>query len=165
MRRITHLLFGLAILSALCPCAALAQTQTGTVEGKVTDPQSAVLPGVTLTLTGPRGAQTTVTDETGNFRFVGLQPDTYQLKAELTGFLSQQVDAVLVGLAKTVTLELSLKLGGLTETVDVRGAASTVDVKSAATDTNISNDLLTLLPLYSSTSATLMNAAPAINDR
>ena len=70
-----------------------------------------------------------------------------------------------MGLAKTVTVDLSLKLGGVTETVDVRAEASTVDVKSAATDTNLSNDLLTLMPIYSSTSATLMNYAPGINDR
>ncbi len=92
-------------------------------------------------------------------------PDSYRLKAELTGFLPQQVDAVVVGLAKTVTVDLSLKVGGVTETVDVRAEASTVDVKSAATDTNLSNDLLTLIPIYSSTSATLMNYAPGINDQ
>ena len=114
-----------------------------------------------MTLTGARGSQTTVTEGSGDFRFVGLQPDSYRLKAELTGFLPQQVDAVVVGLAKTVTVDLSLKLGGVTETVDVRAEASTVDVKSAATDTNLSNDLLTLIPIYSSTSATLMNYAPA----
>ena len=164
LRRVTDLL-ALVLFIALASTVARAQTQTGTVEGKVTDPQGGVLPGVTMTLTGARGSQTTVTEGSGDFRFVGLQPDSYRLKAELTGFLPQQVDAVVVGLAKTVTVDLSLKLGGVTETVDVRAEASTVDVKSAATDTNLSNDLLTLIPIYSSTSATLMNYAPGINDR
>jgi hypothetical protein len=164
MRRITDLFLAFVLVTALVPSAALAQTQTGTVEGKVTDQQGAVLPGVTVTLTGARGAQTTVSDESGAFRFVGLQPDTYVLKGELTGFLSQQVDAVLVGLAKTATVDLLLKIGGLTENVDVRAAASTVDVRGASTDTNLSNDLLTLMPIYSATSTGLLNYAPGINN-
>ena len=87
-----------------------------------------------------------------------------RLKAELAGFLTQQVDAVVVGLAKTVTVDLSLKLGGVTENVDVRAAASTVDVRGASTDTNLSNDLLTLMPIYSATSTGLLNYAPGINN-
>jgi hypothetical protein len=165
VRRITPLFLAFVLVTALVPAVARAQTQTGTVEGKISDPQGAVLPGVTVTLTGARGVQTTVSDENGDFRFVGLQPDTYRLKAELTGFLSQQVDAVVVGLAKTVTVDLSLKLGGVTENVDVRAAASTVDVKGASTDTNLSNDLLTLMPIYSPTSIDLLNYAPGINNR
>ena len=72
-----------------CDGSASAQTQTGTVEGKVTDQQGAVLPGVNVTLTGPRGSQTAVTDANGMFRFVGVAPATYTLKAELTGFASR----------------------------------------------------------------------------
>ncbi len=80
-----------AIAICLFACAlfvpqAGAQTQTGTVEGKVVDQQGAVLPGVNVTLTGPRGSQTAVTDAQGMFRFVGVAPATYSLKAELTGF-------------------------------------------------------------------------------
>src|SRR5690349_3599504 len=98
------ILFCLVVCAASVPMA-VAQTQTGTVEGKVTDQQGAVLPGVTVTLTGPRGAQTTVTDADGAFRFVGVVPDTYTLKAELTGFLSESQPDVIVGIGKTVTAE------------------------------------------------------------
>ena len=88
MRRITAVFDASCYPIALCRLAvARAQTQTGTVEGKVLDQQGAVLPGVTMTLTGPRGAQTTVTDAAGEFRFVGVTPGTYSLKVELTGFL------------------------------------------------------------------------------
>ena len=45
----------LVLFIALASTVARAQTQTGTVEGKVTDPQGGVLPGVTMTLTGARG--------------------------------------------------------------------------------------------------------------
>ncbi len=55
-----------------------------------------------------------------------------------------------------------MKVSGVSESVEVT-AASTVDVKSSSTDTNISSDLLTLMPIYSSTSTGLLNTAPGIN--
>jgi hypothetical protein len=156
-------IFFCLIACVACVPLAAAQTQTGTVEGKVLDQQGAVLPGVNVTLTGPRGTQTTVTDAQGMFRFVGLEPATYALKAELTGFLSESQPDIVVGLGKTVSAEFSLKVGGVTESVEVT-AASTVDVKSSATHTNISNEMLQLTPIYSSTSTGLLNYAPGINN-
>ena len=156
MQRMARTILLCLIACVACVPLAAAQTQTGTVEGKVADQQGAVLPGVNITLTGPRGSQTTVTDADGMFRFVGVAPATYTLKAELAGFLSESQPEVIVGLGKTVTAEFSLKVGGVSETVEVT-AASTVDVKSSATHTNISNDMLTLTPIYSSTSTGLLN--------
>src|SRR5262245_53490114 len=92
MRRLIQVLSTVALVLTLCIPAA-AQTQTGTVEGKIVDPQNAVLPGVTVTLTGPRGTQTTVTDQEGVFRFVGVLPATYTIKTELSGFAAQEVQA------------------------------------------------------------------------
>jgi len=163
MRRMSRTILFCLIVCAVDVPPAAAQTQTGTVEGKVVDQQGAVLPGVNVTLTGPRGSQTTVTDAGGMFRFVGVAPGTYTLKAELTGFLSESQPDVIVGLGRTVTAEFALKVGGVTETVEVT-AASTVDVKSAATHTNISSDMLQLTPIYSSTSTGLLNYAPGINN-
>ncbi len=143
--------------------AAYAQSLYGTVEGKITDEQGAVLPGVTATLTGPQGAQTAVSDEQGIFRFVGISPGLYHLKVELQGFLAENRDDVNVGIGKTVTADFTLKVAGVTETVQVTGATSGVDVKSASTDTTVSNSMLQLTPLYDPTSTDLMNAAPGIN--
>ena len=51
----------------------------------------------------------------------------------------------------------------MTETVEVSGSASAIDVRSSATDTSVSNNMLQMTPLYSSTSTGLLNAAPGIN--
>ncbi len=142
--------------------AARAQTLISTVQGTVTDQSGAVLPGVTATLTGPRGSQTTVTDDKGMFRFVGVQPDTYTLKIDLQGFAPQQKEVV-VGINKTVAADFAMAVGGQSETIEVRGAAAVVDVKSSATDTTVSNNMLQMTPLYSSTSTGLLNAAPGID--
>ena len=63
MRRLTVFV---ALLLLVGGAAANAQTLTGTIGGKVADEQGGVLPGVTVTLTGRTGAQTTVTDEKGD---------------------------------------------------------------------------------------------------
>ena len=76
----------LAIVLLACAAAtgqAYAQAQTGTVEGKVVDQQGGVLPGVTVTLTGPRGAQTAVTDSEGIYRFVGVNPATFPVSCNV----------------------------------------------------------------------------------
>src|SRR5690242_8759252 len=117
MNRMMRLVPLLLLLSAVFPATGRAQTQTGTVEGKVVDEQGAVLPGATLTLTGVTGAQTAVTDAEGTYRFVGVAPGTYALKTELTGFLPQEVRAVVVGLGKTAGVDFTLKIGGLAEQV------------------------------------------------
>jgi len=84
--RLSALLVALILVAGV----AHAQTSVGTIEGTVSDEQGAILPGVTATLTGPRGAQTVVTDEKGQYRFISVQPGTYTLKVELgTSFAPQ----------------------------------------------------------------------------
>src|SRR5687767_15818814 len=67
---------------ALAGGSAYAQgggaSSTGTIQGRVTDPQGAVLAGVTVTATSPSamGAQTTLTTGTGTYRFPALPPGT-----------------------------------------------------------------------------------------
>src|SRR5262245_64089823 len=82
-----------ALLAALAIAApAFAQgggaSSTGTIQGRVVDAQGAVLPGVTVTATSPAllGAQTTVTSETGNYRFPAVPPGTFAISYELAGF-------------------------------------------------------------------------------
>src|SRR6266700_2676130 len=65
----------------------------GQIQGTVTDAQGAVLPGVALTLrnTETGTVRTTVSEGDGQYRFAGLQPGTYALKAELQGFATVDV--------------------------------------------------------------------------
>jgi len=163
MRRIAYVLS--VFLLAYGPLASIgqAQTQTGTVQGKVLDQQGGVLPGVTVTLTGPRGSLSTVTDGQGDFLFVGVQPSTYVIKVELSGFIQQERTDVLVGMGRTVSTDFTLRVGGVSESIEVLGTTTTVDVKSSSTETSLSADLLSAMPIYSSTSTGLLNAAPGIN--
>lgn len=70
--------------------ALTAQTSTTSITGSVIDETGAGRPGVTITITSPAmiGERTTVTDETGAFRFTNLPPGRYQLRADLPAFAS-----------------------------------------------------------------------------
>ena len=60
---------------------AAAQETTGTLIGRLTDPQGLALPGVTVTITGPQGARSVVTETDGTYRVPFLTPGTYDVRA------------------------------------------------------------------------------------
>ena len=132
-RAILRVLAALAIVSALGLAPAAAQTgQTfGELVGKVTDAQGGVLPGVTVTLTGPAvmGSPTAVTGATGQYRFPAVNSGTYTLKFELAGFSPMLREGIVVPVRQTITVDAALKLASLQETVTVSGSSPTVDVE------------------------------------
>src|SRR3970040_910931 len=69
---------------------ALAQRTTGAISGTVKDASGAVLPGVTVSGSGPNivGTQTATTNEHGFYRVINLPPGDYQVVISLTGFRS-----------------------------------------------------------------------------
>lgn len=139
----------LALCAALMPSLALAQASgTGSVVGKVVDSSGAVLPGVTVTLKSAEamGQYTGVTDPKGDYRVANLPPATYEARAELQGFQASS-QKVTVRLNTTVTLEFTLAIGSMSETVMVSGQAATVDPERAGLAVNINNEALTSLPV------------------
>jgi outer membrane receptor protein involved in Fe transport len=162
MRKLT-IVVGLLLLFA-APLA-WSQTLSGTVAGSVKDEQGGALPGVSVTLTGKTGAKTSVTDAGGEYRFVGVDPGTYTVTAELSGFRTKRQAGVVVLIGKTVDVHLSLGVGGLEETVEVIGESPVVDTTTSATDNNLSQDMLFNLPIRPGNAATsLLNYLPGVNN-
>ncbi len=115
---------------------AEAQNLVGTIAGQVTDAQERALPGVTVVLTGRTGSQEQVSDEAGNFRFIGLNPGEYAVRAELAGFQPFEERNIVVAIGATVQVRAMLQVGGVQEIVVV-AAVSGIDAVSTATDTTI----------------------------
>ena len=115
---------------------AAAQEQRGSILGVVKDASGAVLPGVTVEARSPSvvGVSTTVTDGQGNYRFPALPPGTYQVTANLQGFVAATVADAVVTLGKQLTIDLTMKLAGLTESVTVTAESPIIDVKANAVD-------------------------------
>jgi hypothetical protein len=125
---------------------ASAQETTGTLTGRVKDPQGLALPGATVTLTGPQGVKTFVSDGEGRFLAPFLVPGLYSVRAELDGFKVFEQSDIVVSLGQTVELSLMLQVGGIEETIQVKGETPLVDQTRTTTGQVISSDMLGKVP-------------------
>ena len=151
MRRwTTGLLALLVALSFSAPAFAQGggASSTGTIQGRVADAQGAVLPGVTVTATSPAllGAQTTVTSETGNYRFPAVPPGTFELTFELAGFNTLKRSGISITLGFTANVNVELALATLQETVTVSGASPVIDTSATRIQQNFKMEQLQSLP-------------------
>src|SRR5438094_490868 len=139
-----------AIVVLLAAAAtAFARVRAGSITGTDTDPSNAVLPGVTVTLTGEKligGAETQVTDSTGTYRFDRLPPGSYTVKLELQGFKTITRDDIRVSAAFVATVNAKLEVGSVTETITVTGESPTVDTKSNLQQTVLTQAILEGVP-------------------
>ena len=126
---------------------AAAQETTGTITGRLVDGQGLAIPGASVTITGPQGGRTVVTDNTGRFEAPFLTPGSYSIRAELQGFKVIEQKEIAVGLGQTVDLPLKMEVGGLTETVQVTGAAPLLDRHSTTAGAVISSEMLQNVPV------------------
>ncbi len=128
-----------ALLLVVAP-AVTAQT-VGSIEGTVKDAQGLVMPGVSVTLTGQAvmGEQLATTVEDGTFRFRALGPGTYNMRFELVGFQTLNREGIIVAGGRTVTVNITLDVATVAETITVTGESPVVDVKN----TSLSNDFST----------------------
>src|SRR3954469_23458642 len=136
--------------SFLCLSAALSLAQQGTAEiaGKVTDEQGAVLPGVAIVVTNEDTGvfRDLVSGPAGTYFASQLVPGRYKIAAKLQGFQTTERGNLLVQVGKTLTINLSLTVGGLEETVHVTAESPLVDTTSAKVGGNIGTAELSELP-------------------
>jgi hypothetical protein len=140
---ITLLMLGVGLSSASAQIAAV-----GSVRGTVTDQQGAAVPGVTVTAT-PADAppMVAVTDQQGAYRFVNLAPGTYAIGAQLTGFSKYLRPGVEIRAGLNIAVDIVMKLGDLSETVEVRSDTPMLEVAKPVQAVNISGEFQRALPL------------------
>lgn len=170
MRRIAWLMAVLMILAL--PLVGTAQAQVGRVSGVVTDESGAVLPGATVTITGPGVARTAVTDSVGRFAVADLPAGSYEVAVELSGF-TRKVSKLVVAPGETVSLETQLQIGAQAETVQVTGSLiprPTLEAMSPVTTldpeaityrgtTRVEDLLMSLPQVFASQNSTIANGA------
>jgi hypothetical protein len=151
-RLLLLLLFAVTLsldLSLSLPAAAQSQAANGSIEGTVSDPTGATLPGATVTVTSAdTGAQrTVVANENGVYRALLLPLGTYTLVAELQGFKKFEQAGITLGAGQTAVVNVSLSVGALTETVSVTTTAPAVDAGKVDMGRNIGAREVKNLPL------------------
>src|SRR5262245_25011640 len=96
------------------------QAATATIEGVVTDPQNAVIPGAKVTLKNVDTGLTRdgATDDRGIYRIAALPPGTYQISASGKGFAENKYGAVTLTVGQKLNVDLTLR-ASVSETVTV----------------------------------------------
>lgn len=143
--RLRSVVMALALLIGLSG-VAVAQVQSGTIAGTVTDTQGGVLPGVTVNLRSVDRTATFVTDNSGQYRFLALPPGLYALTFELAGFQTISREQVEVRIGQNVDLPIRMGVASVQETVTVTGESPIVDARQMGTATNFTQDELSRIP-------------------
>jgi hypothetical protein len=144
--RLSVLLTALALV--VCAVPAAAQVQTGEVFGRVTDNTGAVLPGVTVTLSGPALLQPMVatTSETGSYQFPRIPIGTYTVAFDLPGFQRVVREGIRVDIGFSAQINQQLAISTVQEEVTVTGESPVVDTRSTTAKTSFDLETLQSIP-------------------
>ncbi len=161
----TGLLFLLAGWSPLL----FGQSIYGTIEGTVTDPSGAVVAGAKVEVSNQSTGSTrsTVTDDSGDYNVVNLDPGTYTLSASAPGFVTatRRDFPLLAREIVRADLPLTLATGGV-QTVDVTAKSAVVDQAPTVSDSKSGRDINSLALNFRATNNTspivVANLAPGV---
>ncbi len=136
-------------LLCLSGIAALAQSVRGSLAGNITDPTGAVIPGaqITATNTTTGGSLNTVSTSAGSYRFPEMPLGTYNVSVSAPGFSKQVQQGVVVTIANTTSLSVTLQAGGEATTVNVDASAPTVQTQSSDVGGTVAARQIVQLPL------------------
>ena len=156
------------LLVAVLGTPVSAQTTTGGITGVVRDSGGGVMPGVTVKATheATNAETTAVSNEVGVYVLRGLAVGRYTVLAELSGFQSSKNTDIVVRVNEDVRLDISLKVGAVSEMVTVSGAASTVDTSTGTLKTVVDQERIENLPLNGRNPTQLLTlVAGVLSDR
>ena len=122
MKKLHVLLFALLFFSAL---SVFAQDPFGSIEGNVKDQQGAVVQNATVTVRNiaTNATKTVTTNENGHYRVLQLQPGNYEVKATAANFKQSVLESVQVQVGQIASADVSLQIGGASETVTVTASS------------------------------------------
>jgi hypothetical protein len=132
-------------MAVVTPATVYAQVYQGRLEITVVDNTGAVLPGVTVDISGPT-IQSSVTDGQGQARFLNLEPGTYRVRGSLAGFQDFVQENVAVVAASAVPLRITLAVAGVQTAVTVSADSPMLDSKKQTTVTNVTLEELQGIP-------------------
>src|SRR5215207_9151580 len=106
MSKTVKFFFTSLLVFALCAVAFAQSTTTGSIGGVVSNPSKEVVPGASVTVrnTGTNKEDTATTDDSGRFKVANLQPGTYAVTVNASGFSPTTNENVVVEVGRETTL-------------------------------------------------------------
>ena len=166
-KRVALLLAALFCLFAVTPSSLFGQAaSTGTVAGTVTDPSGGAVVGaaVTLTDTSTSIARTENTNDAGRYFFANVVPGTYNVSVNKTGFRVSKLTGQVVNVGSTLTLNVSMELGSVAETVEVTvSTGAELQTLNATVGNTVSGATLQSLPAIGRDTGSFMTLQPGVS--
>jgi len=144
------------------PCLCLAQNESATVSGRVSDPTSAAVVGAEVVLTNVHTnvEQRTRTNSAGLYLFTGVHPGTYRVAAGSSGFKTLIKENLVLHVQDEIAENFSLSLGSVSETVTVNASDLHINTTDASVSTVVDRNFVENLPLNGRSFQTLINLTP-----
>ncbi|HEY1338952.1 MAG TPA: TonB-dependent receptor [Bryobacteraceae bacterium] len=142
--------------------AALCQTLSSTLDGLVKDSQGALVPKAEVTVTNILTTQTfhTITDDRGHWVIASLPTGRYSVEVSAPGFKKATAPEVKMDAGIPATVNVTLEVGAVSETVEVAGGAEVLETTTATVTTNLSAEQIRDLPIPSRNATDLLMTQP-----
>jgi hypothetical protein len=143
---------------------ASAQDFRGAITGRILDSSNARLPGVTVTATNvaTNVASATTTNGEGDYTIPFLNPGTYRLSAELSGFKKVVREGIEVRIGDRLEVPMTMDIGRMEETVSVVAESPILETTTGSTGQVIGEKMIAMMPLSDGNPFTLARLAPGI---
>ena len=152
-------------LMVLCFAAvSMAQTETATISGLITDDTGAVVPGAEVKLQSvDRGsAISATTNNAGIYVFASVHPGQYQLTVHKPGFKQVDFLGLIVNVQDHIEQNFRLQVGSVAESVTVEASAATINTTDATVSTVVDRQFAENLPLNGRSFQTLIQLTPGV---
>ena len=149
MSKTIKLFFAGLLVLGLCAVGFAQSTTTGSIGGVVSNPNKEVVAGASVTVKniGTNKEDTATTDDTGRFKVANLQPGTYSVTVNSSGFSPMTAENVVVEVGRETSLEVALSVGPVTGTVDVSAEAPVINTTQQDFSSNINQTSINELPI------------------
>jgi len=157
---------GFLVLVLVACGLTYAQTQTGaSITGVVRDTTGGVVPGATVLVKEDRTGITfnAISGADGSYQIPALQAGSYTVTASVTGFKIAEVKGIRVAPGQPVTVNLTLEVGNLAETVTVTSGAELINTSTATVAATLNSDQLTRLPTATRNALNAITFLPGVN--
>jgi hypothetical protein len=156
-------LFAIFTMIAIATTAFAQSTTTGGINGKVVDPQGAVVNGATITVTniGKNISTTVTTANDGVFRVTNLEPGNYRVETNATGF-GKHTAEVVVEVGTLTPLDINLAVGGVGGEVTVTAEAPVVNTNDPTNATGVNQTSINELPINGRRASSFVLLTPGV---